>query len=235
MDLLSSNDGRPYRLLIFDWDGTLRDSIGSIIGCALEAAAEHGLEATAGAVRASVGLGLDEAIRLWCPDAADDVRRCVRKSYGRLWIDRWHARADLFPGVEEALTRLHADGYWMAVATGKGRAGLQRDFGHGTGQRVSGLFLASRTADETTPKPSPAMVHEILDELGVRPEEAIVIGDSRHDLEMAANAGCAAVGVEGGALPARELRRYGPRVVLPGVVHLADWLARASVDVTSRP
>jgi phosphoglycolate phosphatase len=91
---------------------------------------------------------------------------------------------------------------------------------------VRALFLASRTADETTPKPSPAMVHELLDELGVRPEEALVIGDSRHDLEMAANAGCESVGVEGGALPAEELWRYGPRVVLPGVGHLASWLAR---------
>jgi phosphoglycolate phosphatase len=220
------NRDLPYRLLIFDWDGTLRDSIGTIVGCALEAAAEHGIEAAAAAVRGSVGLGLDAAVRLWCPDAADDLRQRVRDSYGRLWRERWHARADLFPGVEETLTALHVDGYWMAVATGKGREGLRRDFGYGAGQRVSGLFLASRTADETTPKPSPAMVQEILDELGVRTEEAVVIGDSRHDLEMAANAGCAAVGVEGGALSAEELWSCGPRAVLSGVRELGDWLAR---------
>ncbi|HVS16560.1 MAG TPA: HAD-IA family hydrolase [Thermoanaerobaculia bacterium] len=215
----------PFRLLIFDWDGTLRDSIGSIVGCAREAAAEHGVVAAAAAIRASVGLGLDAAIRRWCPNADEPARRRVRASYGRLWIERWHARADLFPDAEPTLAALHADGYWLTVATGKSRAGLERDFGYGGGRRVRELFLASRTADETAPKPSPAMVRELLDELGVDAAEALVIGDSAHDLEMAANAGCAAVGVAGGALPGRELRRLGARAVLDGVGELRTWLA----------
>jgi phosphoglycolate phosphatase len=215
-----------YRLLIFDWDGTLRDSIGSIVGCAREAAAEHGIEAAADAIRASVGLGLDAAIRMWCPDADEPARQRVRESYGRLWIERWHARADLFPDAEPTLSALHGEGYWLTVATGKSRAGLERDFGHGAGRRVRDLFLASRTADETAPKPSPAMVHELLDELGVEARRALVIGDSRHDLEMAANAGCAAVGVAGGALPASELHRLGALAVLEGVGELTAWLAR---------
>lgn len=219
---------RPYRLLIFDWDGTLRDSVGTIIGCALEAAREHDIEALASSVRSSIGMGLDAAIRLWCPETDDATLKRVRDSYGRLWVESWHARADLFPGVEETLVSLQQAGYWMAVATGKSRAGLERDFEHGAGKRVRGHFLASRTADETTPKPSPAMVHELLDELGVEPHESLVIGDSRHDLEMAANAGCASIGVTGGALVASELESLAPRAVLPGVTALADWLASSS-------
>jgi phosphoglycolate phosphatase len=91
---------------------------------------------------------------------------------------------------------------------------------------VKDLFLATRTADETAPKPAPAMVHELLDELGVAVREALVIGDSAHDLEMAANAGCAAVGVTTGALSDPELRRLGARTVLGSVGELPDWLER---------
>jgi phosphoglycolate phosphatase len=214
-----------FRLLIFDWDGTLRDSIGSIVGCAREAAAEHGLDASESSIRGSVGLGLDAAIRLWCPEADDALRQRVRECYGRLWIERWHTRADLFPDAEPTLSSLHAAGFWLAVATGKSRAGLERDFGHGGGRRVRDLFLASRTADETAPKPSPAMVHELLDELGVGAHEALVIGDSVHDLEMASHAGCQAVGVASGALPEPELRRLGAREVLAGVGELPGWLS----------
>ena len=87
----------PYRLLIFDWDGTLRDSIGSIVGCAQEAAGEHGFAASGPVIRGSVGLGLDTAIGLWCPGADDETRRLVRESYRRLWVERWQSRADLFP------------------------------------------------------------------------------------------------------------------------------------------
>ena len=215
----------PYRLLVFDWDGTLRDSIASIVGCAQEAALEHGIAAAERAIRGSIGLGLDAAIRLWCPAADETARLRVRESYGRLWVERWHARADLFPDAEATLVSLHAQGYWLAVATGKSRAGIDRDFGHGGGRRVKELFLASRTADEAAPKPSPAMVHELLEELGVEARETLVIGDSIHDLEMAANAGCAAVGVTCGVLSARELRRLGARAVLGGVGELPGWLA----------
>jgi phosphoglycolate phosphatase len=216
----------PYRLLIFDWDGTLRDSIGTIVGCAREAAAERGFATTELAVRDSVGLGLDAAIRLWCPDADEEACLRVRESYHRLWVECWHARADLFPEAAPALAALHAGSFGLTVATGKSRSGLERDFGHGAGRRVKALFLATRTADETEPKPSPAMVHELLAELGVDTREALVIGDSAHDLEMAANAGCAAVGVSCGALPERELRRLGALAVLGGVGELPGWLAR---------
>ena len=215
----------PYRLLIFDWDGTLRDSIGSIVGCAQEAASEHGFASSEPVIRESVGLGLDTAVRLWCPGADDEARGLVRESYRRLWIERWHSRADLFPEAEPALAKLHRDGYWLAIATGKSRDGLERDLGHGAGRSVKALFLASRTADESAPKPSPAMVHELLDELGVAVGEALVIGDSAHDLEMAANAGCAAVGVTCGALADEELRRLGARDLLRGVGELPGWLA----------
>jgi phosphoglycolate phosphatase len=217
----------PYRLLIFDWDGTLRDSIGSIVGCAQEAAGEHGFATPEPVIRRSVGLGLDIAIDLWCPGADDETRRQVREAYRRLWVERWQARADLFPEAEPALAQLHRDGYWLAVATGKSRAGLDRDLGHGAGRRVQPLFLASRTADESAPKPSPAMVHELLDELGVAAGEALVIGDSAHDLEMAVNAGCAAVAVTCGALAGEELRRLGARDLLRDVGELPGWLTGA--------
>ena len=214
------------RVLLLDWDGTVRDSIGTIVGCARAALAAHGLDADPTVIRGTVGLALGTSIQLWAPDGDAGLWEAVGRSYRDLWIETWHARAEWFPGVAEALTDLQSRGYWLTVATGKSRAGLERDLSVLSADQRS-LFVATRTADETQSKPSPAMVFEILDELGARPEQALVIGDSRHDLEMARNAGCAAVGVLGGAGDREELTRYGAQTVLESVAALPRWLEMA--------
>lgn len=211
------------RVLLLDWDGTVRDSIGTIVGCARAALAEHGHDADEDTIRATVGLALDQSIPKWAPSGDAALWRRVQDSYRDLWIDSWHARAEMFPGVAEALAELHGRGHWLTVATGKSRVGLERDLST-LSDGVRSLFVATRTADETQSKPSPAMVFELLDELGARPEEALVVGDSRHDLEMAGNAGCAAVGVLGGAGDHEELTRFGARSVLGSLAELPGWL-----------
>lgn len=116
---------------------------------------------------------------------------------------------------------MHARGHILAVATGKARRGLDRAFGH------SGLepyFHASRTADETFSKPHPAMIQELLEQLMVPPERAIMIGDTSHDLEMARNAGIDALAAGYGAHPPETLAGYRPVALCGSFAELADWL-----------
>ena len=213
----------PYRLLLLDWDGTLSDSIGSIVGCALEALETAGIAGDPGAIRATVGLDIQESIIRWAPGATANQLNQVQAAYRDRWIHEWHARSDLFPGAAECLERLAAEGYWLAVATGKSRVGLDRDFST-IPETLRKLFVATRTADETQSKPNPAMVHSLLDELGVGASEAVVVGDSTFDLLMARNAGCDGVGVLSGACNEEELVECGAVAVLNGIGDLDRWL-----------
>jgi phosphoglycolate phosphatase len=137
-------------------------------------------------------------------------------------VETWHARHDPFPAAVETLRRLGDAGVLLAVATAKSRRGLVRDFARtGLGE----LFHASRTVDECPPKPHPAMLEELMGQLGATPRETLMVGDSRWDLEMARNAGTDAVGVLSGAQLEEELRACAPLACLPHVGELLAWLA----------
>lgn len=221
---MTSSHAAPYRLLVFDWDGTLIDSIGSIVACMHATVAELGLPALDDeAVRGTIGLGLRDTLDILLPGTGPDLRTRVVECYRRHWLGGWADRHALICGVEAVLDELAAAGYQLAVATGKSRRGLDRDLAR---CRIGDRFLATRTADETAGKPSPVMLREILDELAVAAEEALLIGDTLHDLRMAANAGVPAVAVASGSAPVEELRSLEPLAVLPDVTHLPAWLRR---------
>ncbi|MBZ0114609.1 MAG: HAD-IA family hydrolase [Thermoanaerobaculia bacterium] len=217
--------GRRYQLIIFDWDGTLIDSIAGIVDCTVAACAAIGVDPPPyETVRAAIGLGLDESMRRFFPEREVDARR-LGEAYRRLWVERYHAVSEPFPATADLLRDLREQDYLLAVATAKSRRGLSADFER-TGLGV--FFHASRTADESVSKPHPAMLDELLEELGVGAEEALMVGDTPHDLAMAENAGVPAVGVHGGAAPAAALEGYGALAVLAGVEELAEWLDGSS-------
>ncbi len=209
------------KLLIFDWDGTLRDSIAGIVGCARAALAEAGLSTTEAAVRATVGLDMKDSIERWCPNSDSAERERVMRSYRDLWISRWHRHGSLFSGIEEMLVELGQRGFLLAVATGKSRVGLERDFGL---HEVRSHFHGVRTADESAAKPSPAMVLELMEELGAEASGTWVIGDTSHDLLMARAAGVAAVAVCCGAHSRSQLEELEPRACLERTVDLLGLL-----------
>jgi phosphoglycolate phosphatase len=212
-----------YRLVVFDWDGTLVDSIGSIVGCTREALADAGVAPPADEViRGAVGLGLTDTFERFYPQVDAALRERILDRYRHHWIATWHARHDPFPAAVATLETLAEAGVLLAVATAKSRRGLVRDFER-TG--LGRWFAATRTVDECPPKPSPAMLLELMEELGAGPRETLMVGDSRWDLEMARNAGIDAVGVLGGAHPHAELADCGPLACLPGVAALRAWLA----------
>ena len=216
-----SSTERRYSLVVFDWDGTLIDSAGTIVECIQQSARDMGLPVPdADRARHVIGLGLHDSLRIAVPDLAVEDYREFAALYRRHFLAREDAMS-LFPGVRELIDELRAEGRTLAVATGKSRRGLDRAFA------ASGLgahFAASRCADETDPKPHPAMLLELMQELAVSAEVAVMVGDTSHDLEMARSARVDAVAVTYGAHPEAALRALGPRGCVASVEALRTWL-----------
>lgn len=212
-----------YGLIVFDWDGTLIDSAGAIAECIQSAARDLGLAVPdRERARHVIGLGLHASLRLAVPDLPEARAMEFVASYRRHFLAKEEEML-LFPGVVEMLDALSARGHALAVATGKSRRGLDRALA------ASGLrsyFAATRCADETTPKPDPAMLRELLAELGAAPGESLMIGDTSHDLQMASAAGVDAIAVCYGAHTESSLRALQPRACLASVAELAQWLQR---------
>lgn len=212
-----------YRLMIFDWDGTLMDSLVRIVGCMQAAARDVGLEAlTEDSVRDIIGLGLPEAVAKLCPGIGEHQAEALRQRYAHHFVHGDMPATAFYPGVEAMLPALSAGGdLRLAVATGKTRRGLDRIFRE-TGS--GGWFHASRTADETRSKPHPQMLEELLAELAMPVSEAVMIGDSEYDLEMARSLGMDRVAVSYGVHDVRRLSASEPRFIAHDFFGLVDWL-----------
>jgi len=212
---------KRFQLLIFDWDGTLMDSAGVIARCIQAASADLGWPVPSHADASHIiGLGLLEAVQTLFPDMPEGGHVQLADRYRYHFLSQDH-EIPLFEGARELIADLHARGHHLAVATGKARRGLARAFAH-TG--LEPFFHASRTADETFSKPHPAMIEELLEELGIEPTQALMIGDTSHDLQMARNAGIASLAAGYGAHPAEGLAQYGPLAVCRHFDELAQWL-----------
>jgi len=210
-----------YSLLVFDWDGTLIDSADAIVRCIQSACRDLGLPVPDDA-RAShvIGLGLQDALAYAVPGlpSADYGRIVERYRFHFLARD---AAIPLFPGAAAMLAGLRRRGHVLAIATGKSRAGLARALDN-TGLRP--LFVASRCADQCAPKPAPDMLLELMAELGTSEANTLMIGDTVHDLQMAAHAGVPAVAVSYGAHAKADLAARTPLACLDSIDELTQWL-----------
>ncbi|RAU47390.1 MULTISPECIES: HAD-IIIA family hydrolase [unclassified Pseudomonas] len=214
---------RPdYELLIFDWDGTLSDSIGRILDAMRQAANLAGRPVRDDqAIKGIIGLGLPEAIRTLYPDISGNDLLDFRQHYADSYMAMDAEPSKLFDGVRESLEAFRAEGYRLAVATGKARRGLDRVLkAHGW----LDYFDATRAADETASKPDPLMLNQILDHCGVKPDKALMVGDASFDLMMANNAGMDAVAVGYGAQSLEALLAYKPRLTIGHFSELRTWL-----------
>jgi len=210
-----------FDLIVFDWDGTLMDSAGHIARAIQAAARDVGLaEPSAARARHVIGLGLHEAIARAMPDAQPEHIPLLAERYKHHYLLR-DGEITLFEGVTELIERLHAESRLLAVATGKSRPGLDRVLA-ATG--LASRFHATRCVDECHSKPHPQMLLELMDELAVPPARTLMIGDTTHDLNMARNAGVAALGVTFGAHPVEELLSAAPLACLNSTGELSLWL-----------
>lgn len=212
---------KQFDLIVFDWDGTLMDSTTTIVKCIQAAAKDLGLPIPDDkAASYVIGLGLQDAMQAALPDLDPKFypRMVERYRYHYLAKDQGLA---LFDGVREMLFELSQQGYFLAVATGKSRVGLNRAL---DAAKLLSLFDATRCADETFSKPHPAMLQELTRELGQDMKRTVMIGDTTHDLQMASNAGAAGIAVHYGAHPEHELQVFSPLFAANSVAELHAWL-----------
>jgi phosphoglycolate phosphatase len=199
----------------------LFDSTALIVQCIQSAARDAGLPVPS-AERAAyvIGLGLNDAMRHAMPGLPPERYPEIGRHYRRHYMARQHELV-FFPGVTEMLLDLRARRHFLAVATGKSRKGLDAAL---QGSAVQGLFHATRTADETMSKPHPQMLLELMNELGVEPTRTLMVGDTTHDLQLAANAGAASIAVSYGAHETDAFASFGPLLVAHSARELHDWL-----------
>ena len=212
---------KQFDLIVFDWDGTLMDSTATIVKCIQASAKDLGLPMPDDNAAAHViGLGLQEAMEVVLPNIDPKYYPRMVERYRYHYLAKGHDLT-LFDGVQEMLAELSQQGYFLAVATGKSRVGLNRAL---NAVKLLSLFDATRCADETFSKPHPAMLQELTRELGQDIKRTVMIGDTTHDLQMAVNAGAAAVAVQYGAHPVHQLNALNPLYSAGSVRDLHSWL-----------
>jgi phosphoglycolate phosphatase len=215
------------KLAVFDCDGTLIDGQASICAAMERAFAAHGRIAPDRLeVRRAVGLSLPQAVRRLLPDEADEVHHAIADAYKQAFrAARAAGELDepLFPGMAEALAALRAGGWQLGVATGKSDRGLAHCLDvHGLAE----AFVTLQTADRHPSKPHPQMLEAALAEALAAPGDAVMIGDTAYDMDMAVAAGVRAIGVAWGYHDPHELRASGAEWVADDPAALAEYLLR---------
>lgn len=216
-----------YKLVIFDWDGTLVDSTGRIVDSMQQASAEVGLPVVPdSAVQNIIGLGLPEALQTVWPQINTTQLAQMTQVYARNFVYDSKVAMAFFDGVAELFADLKGAGRQLAVATGKSRKGLNRMFAELQidGRPVGEQFCASRCADETRSKPDPLMLQELLDELNVPAESALMVGDTSFDLDMANALNMDSIAMSHGAHDNDVLRHCQPKALCHSITELNQWI-----------
>ena len=212
----------PIRLVIFDWDGTLSDSVSRIARCIQLSANDHQLPMPSfEQAKDIIGLGLREAILQLFPNTGEDLVSAFAATYSAHYRQQDTSPCEFFPQVLDTLTLLHKRNYLLAVATGKSRAGLDRVL---RATNLTTMFHSSRCADETASKPQPLMLQELLAQFDLSPHQAVMVGDTEFDMEMAVNADMPRLAVSYGAHSADRLLRYQPLACMDHFSEIINYL-----------
>lgn len=209
-------------LFIFDWDGTLSDSTGRITQAMQQGAESLGWSVPADDhVRNIIGLGLPEAIARLFPDTNDADRQQLKEAYRRYYLTlEEHQPSPFFPTVLDTLAYLRERGHQLTIATSKSRQGLERIL---QSLEMEYFFHGSRCADETASKPHPLMLQELLIQFAVPAADAVMIGDTEYDMEMAQRIRMPRIAVSYGAHVRERLTAFDPELCLDQFDQLLDW------------
>lgn len=212
---------KSYSAIVFDWDGTVMDSTHSIATAIQLAAADVGL-AVPSLAQASwvIGLSLESALYRAVPDLDAERMPLFLQRYRFHYFQR-DPHLKLFDGVFALLGELRERGALLAVATGKSREGLNRVLQQTS---LATFFDSTRCADETRSKPDPEMLHQILFELSLKPEDVLMVGDTAHDIEMARRAQMDSMAVTYGAHDIATLEQAQPTVLVRSVSDMRNWM-----------
>ncbi|MBI0426035.1 HAD family hydrolase [Psychrobacter sp. NG27] len=207
-------------LIIFDWDGTLMDSIGLIVDSMHVAGEAHGFETTDKAVQDIIGLSLMKGIEILYRQADESQKLAIQQSYADYYIANSHS-TPLFAPIEAMLQTLQQQGKKLAVATGKKRKGLDRVL---DASQSHHYFVMTRCADEAGSKPDPQMLTDILDYTQQNVSDAVFIGDSIYDIQMATALGMTSIAVDYGTATSAELAEQNPTYQVDTPQALVDLL-----------
>lgn len=214
---------RNYRLVVFDWDGTLADSTVIIASAIQRACGDLGLPVPdERAARHVIGLGLVDALRHVAPTLPEARYPELALRYRDHYLAR-DPEIPLFDGVAELLRDLRDAGYMLGIATGKSRRGLDRALEQ---QGLRHVFHHTRCADEGRPKPDPDMLHCLMDRARVTPAQTLMIGDTSHDVALARNAGAGVLAVSYGAHALDDLRLFEHVPIVHSLAELREWLVQ---------
>lgn len=189
------------RLIIFDVDGTLVDSQTEIHAAMQLAHDTLGVPMPDAAdIRGIVGLSLPEGFARLHPGAGEKLHLALAREYRQAYFTLRTApqavEARFYPGMRDVLDSLRAEpATLLAVATGKSRRGLDRLIRH---HRLDGYFQSTQVSDDHPSKPNPSMIFAALSDCGVEPNDAVMIGDTTYDIDMARAAGVRSIGVAWG-------------------------------------
>lgn len=212
-----------FELLVFDWDGTLMDSAAAITASLQAACRDLGLPVPDDEqARYVIGLGLNDAMSHILPGVEATIYPRVVERYRVHFLER-DATTGLFPGVADTIAALHEARFLLAVATGKSRRGLDRALAT-TG--LKRYFHATRCADEGHAKPHPGMLQALMEQLGVKHDRTLMIGDTTHDMEMARAAGVPSLGAAYGAHDRRALLDFEPLACMDDFEGVRRWLVQ---------
>lgn len=213
-----------YKAIIFDWDGTLVDSTARIVDAMQMAIVENAMSAlTDHAIQQIIGLGLPEALKVLWPDITAAQSLQMQKSYVANFSHHSNVDVGFFAQAHEIFEQLKQLGYVLAVATGKTRRGLDEML---DGMDVRDIFDITRCADETASKPNPKMLQEILDELNLTHQQALMVGDTSFDLDMARNINMDSIGMTHGAHESKILTASGAKALCHDLNDLLDWIKK---------
>ncbi|CAB1275871.1 HAD family hydrolase [Candidatus Nitrosacidococcus tergens] len=212
---------RSYKLIVFDWDGTLMDSERHIVDSMRKTIQELDLpQRTDSELRNVIGLGLKEALYTLYPNSDSSHLKTIGERYRFNYFSN-PSSSQLFDGVPQLLAQLHKHNYLMAIATGKGRSGLNQAL---SDSGVKDYFYTTRCAEETESKPSPKMLQEIMEDTQVDIHETLMVGDTEYDILMAKNVGVDALAVSYGVHEKKRLEEFSPIDCLDSVIELHHWL-----------
>ncbi len=213
---------KPYELIIFDWDGTLMDSLETIIYSIHEAGREAGLRPLSDKEAAHIiGLSLDQALAALWPEATETQRQAAAQAYRRAFFSDRPPPSKPFPGARQTLQWLKDQGYRLAIATGKSRKGLEKAMSQA---QFADFFEATQVGEETASKPDPTMLKQLLVEFNLAPDQALMVGDTSYDLQMAQKIAMPRVGVTYGVHDAQTLASFKPLALLDDLPSLRDFL-----------
>ena len=212
-----------FELIIFDWDGTLSDSVGLITDLMIQSFLLHNVSPPSRMEVADIlGIKLSEAFKILLKEKDQNVSELIFNSYIELY-NQSSNKVKLFDGVELGIKELHRYGYKIAIATGGGRNYLDSCLAQTS---IKDFINVTKTSDDCFSKPHPQMCNEILNELIIEPEKGIVIGDSIHDLQMAKNAGISSLAVTYGAHKQDSLSLYDALDYMDDANMVFDWIRR---------